>query len=104
MCIDDIEKESLSVGLTRKGDDILCAGAYKLSVSIATLSRFSGLIHVGINIEVGKGCPVKAMGLNDIIRPVMRDEYSSTFGKRVAKIFAKEYEDVKKATYKVKEV
>jgi len=98
MCIDNLRKEcSSDTIITRKGDDIMI-GNRKLSVSIATLSRFSGLIHVGINIEVGEGCPVNAIGLNDFT-----SRYSVTFG-NMAEIFVEEYNDIKDATFKVIEV
>jgi len=48
----------------RDGDDIFIDDA-KLSVSIATLSPVSSLIHVGLNI-IGQGAPVKAIGLEEI--------------------------------------
>jgi len=100
MCIDNlrVEDEDCSV-ITRNGDDIMIGGS-KLSVSIATLSRFSGLIHVGINIKVGEGCPVVAIGLDDFTR----DKYSSIFGRDMATVFVEEYEDVKNATFKVIEM
>ena len=47
--------------LRREGDDLF-AGERKLSVSIATLSPVSVLIHVGINIDPA-GAPVPAVGL-----------------------------------------
>lgn len=47
---------------TRKGDDLFINGK-KLSVSIATKSLTSVLIHVGININP-EGAPVDAIGLN----------------------------------------
>lgn len=85
--------------MERCGDDIMvsCAGDIfkKLSVSIATLSRFSGLIHVGINISVGPDCPVAAIGLTDFISEV------SSIGPDIAQKFADEYTDIKEATYKV---
>lgn len=102
MCIDSLRKERFiqqDLKITRKGDDIMI-GDSKLSVSIATLSRFSGLIHVGINITVGKGCPVDAIGLTTFTRY----EYFNTFGKRMSQIFVEEYDDVKDATFKVIEV
>lgn len=37
----------------------------KLSVSVATVSPLSGLVHLGLNIS-GQGAPVRAAGLNDI--------------------------------------
>jgi len=96
MCVEELEKKCSGL-ITRKGDDIMVVGGMKLSVSIATLSRFSGLIHVGINIEVGAGCPVAATGLKNLIDGT----YSSTFGEKMAYAFAEEYKDIKKATYKV---
>lgn len=101
MCIDNLKKriECRMANITRKGDDIMIGGR-KLSVSIATLSRFSGLIHVGININVGKGCPVEAIGLNEFTT----DGYVSIFGRGMAEAFVEEYKDVKDATFKVIEV
>ena len=90
--------------ISRDGDDIMVEGdnpdeaPRKLSVSIATLSRFSGLIHVGINIEVGKGCPVPAIGLMDIGIDTRFSEYEP------AENFVEEYKDILNATYKVSEV
>ena len=99
MCIDELRKELRGFIITRKGDDIMI-GDSKLSVSIATLSRFSGLIHVGINIDVGEGCPVKAIGLKDISNEV----FHLAFGKRISNAFVEEYVDIKDATFKVIEV
>jgi hypothetical protein len=48
----------------RSGDD-LYVGEGKLSVSVATASAVSGLIHLGLNITT-KGVPVKAAGLADL--------------------------------------
>ena len=47
--------------MTRKGDDLIVDGG-KLSVSIATKSTTSILIHTGLNI-LSEGAPVKASGL-----------------------------------------
>ncbi len=49
--------------LARDGDDIFC-GERKLTVSIATVSPVSALIHTGINIDAS-GAPVAACGLQD---------------------------------------
>ncbi len=100
MCIDVLRSSSQGFTFTRKGDDIM-VGPNKLSVSIATLSRFSGLIHVGINISVGDGCPVAAIGIADLITD---SSIVNEFGKTVAQKFVNEYEDIKAATYKVIEV
>lgn len=80
--------------LTRKGDDIY-VGAGKLSISIASVSAVSTLIHFAVNIT-NKGTPVKTASLDDLkIKP-------DTFAKEVLKAFASEFEDVMWATQKVK--
>lgn len=48
----------------RKGDDLFYEGR-KLSVSIATLSPVSALIHFGINVDAGDA-PVPAAGLLEL--------------------------------------
>jgi hypothetical protein len=50
-------------GITRSGDD-LYDGPNKLSVSIATVSPVSGLIHFGLNIS-SQNTPVPTRGLAD---------------------------------------
>jgi len=50
--------------VNRKGDD-LWVGDRKLSVSIATASPVSVLLHVGINIDPA-GAPVAAVGLQEL--------------------------------------
>ncbi len=50
--------------LQRKGDDLFVQGR-KLSVSIATASAVSTLIHLGINIDP-TGAPVAAIGLAEL--------------------------------------
>ena len=54
---------SQGVNLRRDGDD-LYDGDFKLSVSIATVSPVSGLIHFGLNIS-SANTPVPTRGLND---------------------------------------
>ena len=96
----EIGKDTENLEIEINGDDIMLAGD-KLSVSIATLSRFSGLIHVGINIHAGKDCPVPAIGLADITNGfgIFTDEHAWT--QYIAHIFADEYTDIVNATYKV---
>jgi hypothetical protein len=53
-----------NVAVTRIGDD-LYVGDGKLSVSVATVSPVSGLIHLGLNISKA-GVPVKAACLSDL--------------------------------------
>jgi hypothetical protein len=50
--------------IVRRGDD-LWYGEGKLSVSVATVSPVSGLIHLGLNITTG-GVPVKAACLAEL--------------------------------------
>ena len=51
-------------GLRRSGDDLFWQGR-KLSVSIATTSPTSGLIHLGLNV-VAEGAPVPAAELSEL--------------------------------------
>jgi uncharacterized protein len=82
--------------LRRLGDD-LYDGEAKLSVSIATLSPVSGLIHAGINIS-SRNTPVPTKGLNDYgIDP-------AEFARGVLKAFANEVESAGRATCKVRGV
>jgi hypothetical protein len=48
----------------RKGDDVF-VGARKLTVSIATVSPVSGLLHFGVNVRT-EGAPVPAVGLAEL--------------------------------------
>ena len=61
MCIIKELLEEKGIFVTRKGDDLIIDGG-KLSVSIATKSTTSILIHTGLNI-LSEGAPVKASGL-----------------------------------------
>ena len=82
--------------LRREGDDLFLAEK-KLSVSIATRSPLSTLIHWGLNIET-KGTPVPTAGLKDwSIDPV-------DFAKATLESLKREYDDVFMATYKVRGV
>lgn len=62
--IADLLNEQLSARrFVRSGDDIF-DGDGKLSISIATVSPVSSLIHVGLNIST-EGTPVKTVGLSE---------------------------------------
>jgi hypothetical protein len=57
------------VDIERRGDDLF-SGKGKLSVSVATVSPVSGLVHLGLNI-VKDGVPVEAACLEDLgVEPV----------------------------------
>lgn len=91
---DLISAKVTSVKLSRKGDDIY-VGAGKLSISIASVSAVSTLVHFAVNIT-NKGTPVKTASLEDLkIKP-------DVFAKEVLKAFSTEFDDVVWATQKVK--
>ena len=62
ICADELRSAGIS-NIRRCGDDLFVDDR-KLSVSIATASPISSLIHTGINIDP-KGAPVKACGLKE---------------------------------------
>jgi len=63
VCIKE-ELEQFEIEVSRMGDD-LYVNRGKLSVSIATCTTVSTIIHVGLNIET-QGTPVKTIGLNEL--------------------------------------
>ncbi|MDI6703265.1 MAG: DUF366 family protein [bacterium] len=80
----------------RRGDNIY-DGKYKISVSIATLSPVSVIIHEGINV-VSTGTPVKTRGLLDYgIDP-------RPFSEHVMRRYCKEIEEIRIARCKVRGV
>lgn len=82
--------------IVRGGNDLYDDGA-KLSVSIATASPISTLLHFGINI-VSEGTPVKTKGLEDYkIDPV-------SFARALLESFRDEIETVRQARAKVRAV
>ena len=84
----------------RSGDDIFY-DSKKFSVSIATLSPVSGLIHVGLNIKVGNECPVLAADFNDLLEAGYDMQTVATF---IMEHFVSEFESIQNACYKVKGV
>ncbi len=79
-----------------RGDD-LYVGEGKLTVSIATRSPRSALIHFGMNVEI-EGTPVPAAGLRDLripAREVLR---------AVARLYANEVASARHAVRKVRPV
>jgi len=87
-------EEELAATLYRDGDDIY-AGKAKLSISIATQSPVSSLIHFAVNIT-NKGTPVKTLSLEDL------DIDPKKFANDVMKRFAAEVDTIKEATMKVR--
>ncbi len=98
MCIIKEILEERGVFVVRNGDDLMINGR-KLSVSIATKSITSVLIHTGLNI-LSEGAPVKASGL----KSELGIEDIKEFAQEVMKRYAEELEDIKLATTKVRGV
>ena len=82
--------------LLRDGDDIYDGDA-KLTVSIATSTPVSNVIHVGINIR-SDNTPVKTKGLNDYNVDVI------SFAEIIMETFKREIESIQFARCKVKGV
>jgi len=80
----------------RTGDDLF-VGKGKLSVSVATVSPVSGLIHLGINIG-REGVPVEAACLGDL------GIDHAWFAGQVMSRFAEEIDSSIKASFKVRRV
>lgn len=98
ICIIKEELEKRGVFVVRNGDDLMIEGA-KLTVSIATKSQTSVLIHTGINI-LSEGAPVKACGLTSELGIVDIKEFANTIMQR----YSDEIEDIVLASTKVRGV
>jgi hypothetical protein len=84
--------------IRRAGDDLYVAlpeGEGKLSISIATVSPVSGLIHFAVNVS-NQGTPVKTAALEDLRVP------AEEFAAAVLQAFSQEMNSVREATCKVK--
>lgn len=82
--------------LRRHGDDLYLDGR-KLSVSIATVSPVSALIHLGMNVDP-TGAPVVAVGLAEFgVNPV-------DFAERLMAAYVTELSEVREACCKVRPV
>lgn len=88
-----IESLNPSLKIEREGDDLFFEGK-KLSISIATLSPVSGLIHTALNI-VDTGCPISVSCLNKM------NVDAEILGKKIIDNFIKEYESIEFASVKV---
>ena len=89
--------ESRGIKLIRKGDDLFFDNR-KLSVSIATKSITSCLIHTGLNI-IKEGAPIKVSDLSE-----MGITNIPEFAQEIMTRFQEEAIDIKMATYKVRGV
>ena len=82
--------------LRREGDDLYLRNR-KLSVSVATVSPASGLIHSGFNIR-GEGAPVPAVGLEELaLNP-------REFVEMLLSAYRREVEGAREASQKVRPV
>ncbi len=90
--------EEKGVFVVRNGDDLMIDGR-KLSVSIATKSITSVLIHTGLNI-LSEGAPVKASGLKSELGIDNIEE----FAVEVMKRYSEELDDIVLASSKVRGV
>ncbi len=93
LAVEMIKRRAPQPEIIRKGDD-LYVGSGKLSVSIATVSPVSGLIHLGMNID-GAGAPVEVAELPALgIKPRI-------FAPALMKAYARELEEIGGAMCKV---
>lgn len=98
ICIIKEALERRGIKVLRNGDDLFVDDK-KLTVSIATKSLTSILIHTGINID-STGAPVKACGLeNDLGIKDIKE-----FSQEIMKNYADELEDIVLASTKVRGV
>ena len=98
ICIIKELLEERGIFVVRNGDDLMIDGK-KLSVSIATKSTTSILIHTGLNI-LSEDAPVKASGLTSELGIVDIKE----FALEVMKRYSEELEDINLASTKVRGV
>ncbi len=98
ICIIKELLEKRGIFVVRNGDDLMIDGK-KLSVSIATKSTTSILIHTGLNID-SEGAPVKASGLTSDLGITDIKE----FAKVVMEAYAEELKDIELASTKVRGV
>ncbi|MBO8138043.1 MAG: DUF366 family protein [Desulfotomaculum sp.] len=97
--IKEILEEKTSCHLKRRGDD-LYQGNRKLSVSIATLSPVSSMIHTGINIS-SRNTPVPTVSISELGWP---EERSSELAELISKRYIDEINSIKMARCKVRGV
>jgi len=98
ICIIKELLEERGIFVVRNGDDLMIHNK-KLSVSIATKSITSVLIHTGLNIE-SEGAPVAASGLTSELG--IKD--IKEFALEVMKRYSEEIKDIELASTKVRGV
>lgn len=98
MCIIKEALEKRGIFVVREGDDLFVQGK-KLSVSIATKSITSTLIHTGLNI-LSEGTPIPTVGLSSDLG--IQD--INCFAEEVMLKYSQEIEDILMASTKVRGV
>lgn len=86
-------------GLSRSGDDLFLDDR-KFSVSIATTSPVSVMIHTALNV-ISEGTPVKTVGFYDLGYP---EEQIMNFGQKVCELYKAEMTSIQMACCKVRGV
>lgn len=97
ICIIKEVLEEYGISVLRRGDDLFYEGR-KLSVSIATKSLTSTLVHTALNI-VNTGTPIEVAGLGELGIVDIKE-----FANRVLEKFASEVHDMDFAKTKVRGV
>ncbi len=87
-------ERALAQIMVRRGDDLYC-GERKLSISIATQSPVSSLVHFAVNVN-NQGTPVPTLALEDLGLEAQK------LAVEVMDIFAAEVESMSEATHKVR--
>jgi hypothetical protein len=95
----DIIMDRTGVVLNRSGDDLFFHNR-KLTVSIATLTPVSTMIHTGVNVS-GKDAPVPAIGLAEF---GLESADIEAVGRSLCREYVKEYQEIKMARCKVRGV
>ncbi|SHJ94205.1 DUF366 family protein [Desulforamulus aeronauticus] len=97
--IKDILQEKTGTLFTRQGDDLYLEGN-KLSVSIATASPVSTMIHTGLNVS-SQNTPVPTVGLWDL---GVTDSAVLSLGQAIAEAYVQETTSIRLARCKVRGV
>lgn len=93
-CLCEKLNPQMAAQIYRRGDDIYYNNS-KFSISIASSSRFSSMIHFAVNIS-NEGTPVQTCALNDF------SIEAKSFADEVLKKITIEWQGVVQATTKVK--
>lgn len=100
---DILGRSGLKYHVSRCGDDLFAVinkELFKLSVSIATITPVSTMIHFGVNL-CAEGAPVPAIGLLDLGFP---ENEIFNLAREILGAYAKEIEEMRMARCKVRGV